>query len=74
MLVYLNDVGEGGETVFPTLGFKVAATKGSALIWPNQPPLKHAGDRVVGGEKWILFYNWPGEQNWEYTDNFDFVE
>ena len=21
-----------------------------------------AGDRVVKGEKWILFYNWPGER------------
>jgi len=74
LMAYLNDVEEGGHTLFPTLGFKVRPQKGCALVWPNQPPLKHAGDRVVNGEKWILFYNWPAEQNWEYTDNFDFNE
>lgn len=72
MMSYLNEVDEGGHTMFPTLGIKVKPKKGSALFWPNQPPLKHAGDRVVSGEKWILFYNWPAEQNWEYDDNFEF--
>ncbi|CAE8739055.1 unnamed protein product [Polarella glacialis] len=72
MMAYLNDVGEGGHTLFPTLGIKVKPRKGSAMVWPNQPSLKHAGDRVTQGEKWVLFYNWPAEQNWEYDDNFDF--
>jgi len=72
MMTYLNDVLSGGHTIFPTLGFKVRPEKGSALVWPNQPPLEHAGDRVLDGEKWILFYNWPAVQNWEYDDNFDF--
>lgn len=72
MMTYLNDVSIGGHTIFPTLGFKVRPEKGSALVWPNQPPLQHAGDRVLDGEKWILFYNWPAVQNWEYDDNFDF--
>ena len=35
------------------------------LVWPNQPPLKHAGDKVLDGEKWIMFYNWPAEQRLE---------
>lgn len=74
MLIYLSDVKEGGYTLFPTLGIKVKPRKGSALLWPNQPPLKHAGDRIIEGEKWILFYNYPAEQNWEYDDNFEFNE
>lgn len=72
LMAFLNDVREGGHTLFPTLGIKVKPRSGSALVWPNQPPLKHAGDRVIDGEKWILFYNWPAEQNWEYDGNFEF--
>eukprot|EP00931_Biecheleriopsis_adriatica_P108529 TRINITY_DN82858_c0_g1_i1.p1 TRINITY_DN82858_c0_g1~~TRINITY_DN82858_c0_g1_i1.p1 ORF type:complete len:318 (+),score=83.38 TRINITY_DN82858_c0_g1_i1:110-1063(+) len=74
LMTFLNDVDEGGHTLFPTLGIKVKPKKGDALVWPNQPPLKHAGDRVMKGEKWIIFYNWPAMQNWEYDDNFDFNE
>mmetsp|Transcript_123638 Transcript_123638/g.276031 ORF Transcript_123638/g.276031 Transcript_123638/m.276031 type:complete len:345 (+) Transcript_123638:90-1124(+) len=74
MMAYLNEVDQGGHTIFPTLGFKVRPERGSALVWPNQPSLKHAGARVTKGEKWILFYNWPAEQNWEYDGNFDFNE
>ncbi|CAJ1429807.1 unnamed protein product, partial [Effrenium voratum] len=72
LMTYLNEVGDGGHTLFPTLGIKVKPARGSALVWPNQPPLKHAGDAVKQGEKWILFYNWPAEQNWEYDGNFEF--
>ena len=72
LLTYLNDVADGGHTLFPTLGIKVKPSKGSALIWQNQPPLKHAADRVMQGEKWIIFYNWPATDNWEYDDNFEF--
>ncbi|CAL1157460.1 unnamed protein product, partial [Cladocopium goreaui] len=32
MLTYLNDVGTGGHTLFPTLGIKVKPAKGSALL------------------------------------------
>lgn len=75
LMVYLSDVDEGGETCFPTCGnLAVPPRRGSALIWPNQPPLPHAGERVVRGNKWILFYNWPAADNWEYTDNFEFNE
>ena len=72
LMTYLNDVADGGHTLFPTLGIKVKPSKGSALIWQNQPPLKHAADRVMQGEKWIIFYNWPATDNWEYDDNFEF--
>lgn len=66
LMVYLNDVGVGGETLFPTCGgMAVPPLRGSALIWPNQPSLPHAGSPVVEGEKWILFYNWPAAVSWE---------
>lgn len=75
LMVYLSDVEEGGETLFPTCNqLAVGPRKGSALVWPNQPPLPHAGEKVVRGEKWILFYNWPAMENWEYDENFEFNE
>lgn len=35
IFVYLNDVADGGETVFPNLGIKVKPKKGDALFWQN---------------------------------------
>jgi hypothetical protein len=33
ILIYLNDVKEGGETVFPTLNISVTPKQGTAIIW-----------------------------------------
>lgn len=38
-LIYLNTVEEGGETVFPYLGFGVIPKKGRALLWYNMESL-----------------------------------
>jgi len=35
LLMYLNDVHEGGATVFPELNISFAPHKGSALLWPS---------------------------------------
>jgi prolyl 4-hydroxylase len=35
MFVYLNDVQNGGETIFPRLNEKVKPAKGNALFWEN---------------------------------------
>lgn len=35
LLIYLNTVEDGGETVFPHLGFGVIPQKGRALLWYN---------------------------------------
>ena len=61
LIVYLNDVLEGGETVFPEIGLSVVARRGNALYFEYtnsrmQTDLKsaHAGAPVGKGEKWIV--------------------
>lgn len=60
MVVYLNTVQAGGDTLFPELGLSVRARRGSAVYFEyyNQagqidPRLLHAGRPVEAGEKWI---------------------
>jgi prolyl 4-hydroxylase len=60
-LVYLNDDYRGGETGFPTLGFKHKGRRGEGLFFVNALPdmrpdlrMLHAGRPPVSGEKWIV--------------------
>ncbi|SOC42559.1 2OG-Fe(II) oxygenase [Ureibacillus acetophenoni] len=60
LVLYLNDVEEGGTTTFPKLGLTVCPQKGMAVYFEyfyNDPLLNeltlHAGAPVVEGEKWI---------------------
>jgi prolyl 4-hydroxylase len=60
IVMYLNDVEEGGETIFPELEFSVAPRKGSAVYFSycnSRGKLDrytlHGGAPVVRGEKWI---------------------
>ena len=60
LVMYLNDVEEGGETNFPSLRFSVMPKKGSAVYFEyfyNDPRLNeltlHAGCPVTAGEKWV---------------------
>ncbi|PHJ25300.1 2og-fe oxygenase family protein [Cystoisospora suis] len=67
VLLYLNDVEEGGETSFDRLGFRVAPMKGAALMWNNSHPgstdidsrLLHAGLPPARGVKFAVncFFN-----------------
>ncbi|HDX9577028.1 TPA: 2OG-Fe(II) oxygenase [Bacillus pseudomycoides] len=60
LVMYLNDVDEGGETFFPKLNFSVFPRKGMAVYFEyfyqdasvNQLTL-HGGASVSKGEKWI---------------------
>ena len=59
-ILYLNNDYEGGETAFPELGLKVRGVTGDLLLFDNldsngnpDPRMKHAGEPVTAGEKWI---------------------
>ena len=60
LIVYLNDVPEGGETVFPEAGLSITPRRGNALYFEysnsrmqvDQLSL-HAGAPVRHGEKWV---------------------
>ncbi len=60
LVMYLNTVESGGETIFPKLGLTVIPNKGSAVYFEycnNQgqvdPLTLHGGNPVIKGEKWI---------------------
>ncbi|XP_071961640.1 uncharacterized protein [Antedon mediterranea] len=70
ILVYLQDVEEGGETKFPELNISVRPVKGRALVWNNmspsgecQPLSVHEAAQVKEGHKYIL-------QRWYYYESF----
>jgi prolyl 4-hydroxylase len=60
LVMYLNDVEEGGETAFPMLNMSVFPNKGMAVYFEyfysnhelNDFTL-HAGTPVIKGEKWV---------------------
>ncbi|RHW31401.1 2OG-Fe(II) oxygenase [Lysinibacillus yapensis] len=60
LVLYLNDVEEGGETYFPKLNFTVRPKKGMAVYFEyfyNEERLNeltlHRGAPVIKGEKWV---------------------
>jgi prolyl 4-hydroxylase len=60
LILYLNNVEEGGETIFPKINLNVTPRQGSALYFAytnskNQvdPLTLHGGCPVLSGEKWI---------------------
>ncbi|XP_031556482.1 probable prolyl 4-hydroxylase 7 [Actinia tenebrosa] len=70
VLVYLQDVEEGGETEFPLLGIKVKPKKGLALVWNSmdqdgncEPLSLHDAKKVKKGHKYII-------QRWYYYKSF----
>lgn len=55
----MNDVEDGGRTVFPVLGLSVAPEKGSAILWNSVHSsgevdfrTYHAGCPIRSGIKW----------------------
>ncbi len=59
-IAYLNEGFEGGATIFPKLGLSVRPGVGDLLVFRNSdgdgdPDLRmrHAGEPVTSGEKWI---------------------
>jgi prolyl 4-hydroxylase len=61
LIVYLNDVPQGGETAFPAIGLSVAPRRGNAVYFEYANSRQqldgkslHAGAPVIEGEKWAL--------------------
>lgn len=61
LIVYLNDVAEGGATVFPSLGLSVTPRRGNAVYFEYANSRQqldgkslHAGAAVIAGEKWAM--------------------
>ncbi|MEK4760618.1 2OG-Fe(II) oxygenase [Viridibacillus sp. FSL E2-0187] len=60
LVMYLNDVEEGGETFFPKLNLSVSPKRGMAVYFEyfyqdtslNELTL-HGGEPVIKGEKWV---------------------
>jgi len=76
--LYLSDVDEGGETVFPALGISVQPKRGRALLWPsvlNSDIMKidgrtvHEAKPVARGRKfaantWLHAFDYQVAQQW----------
>jgi prolyl 4-hydroxylase len=69
-MAYLNNVEEGGDTAFTTLGLSVKPKRGALLIWNNNLPngmpnedTMHAGTPVVKGVKYVLT-KWYRSRKW----------
>lgn len=61
LLIYLNDVEGGGETLFPHVGFRVTPQPGNGIYFESCNSLGqldrqsfHAGRPVTKGEKWVV--------------------
>lgn len=71
LVVYLNDVPDGGETTFPEAGLSVAPARGGALYFRYMnaqrqldPLSLHGGAPVKRGDKWIMT-KWMRERAYE---------
>lgn len=53
-MTYLNDVEDGGETVFDHYGIVVKPQRGKTLIWPAEWTHAHHGAVLTSGKKYII--------------------
>ena len=60
LVIYLNDVEDGGETAFPALGWSILPQRGNAVYFEYANSRGqvdhhslHAGNAVTSGEKWV---------------------
>jgi hypothetical protein len=54
MILYLNDVAEGGETEFFHQGLKIAPRAGQLLLFPAGWNYMHCGQVPTSGDKYVL--------------------
>lgn len=60
LLMFLNNVPKGGETIFPEVGIKIPPRQGNGVLFFNLTPdhqmdrlSRHGGAPVLEGEKWV---------------------
>ena len=58
LIMYLHSPQEGGATVFPMAGIRVAPQRGSAVFFSYPVPMPsslslHGSEPVIAGEKWV---------------------
>jgi hypothetical protein len=68
-MLYLNDVEEGGETLFKHLKLKIKPTAGKAVVWNNlyssgipNPKTMHEALPPISGDKYVVtkwWRSWP---------------
>jgi prolyl 4-hydroxylase len=70
LMIYLNDVEEGGATWFPQAGVRFRPRRGLLLAWNNMgadgqpnPATLHEGMPVIAGVKYIIT-KWFREDRW----------
>jgi hypothetical protein len=51
---YLNDVEEGGETEFTSMGISIKPEQGKVIVFPPMWMFPHKGNKVIRGEKYLL--------------------
>lgn len=65
IIIYLNDVCDGGETEFPTYEVKVSPKVGKVLIFPCNYLFPHQGNMPISDDKYIAtaFINYMTPNN-----------
>lgn len=53
-LWYLNTVEEGGDTLFPVLGQRIAPREGRLIVFPPMWMYEHSGEPPGSGDKYIV--------------------
>lgn len=54
MLLYLNNVEDGGETQFIDINLRIIPETGKSLVWRNTPSSRHESSVVKKGVKWVV--------------------
>lgn len=72
MLIFLNDVSDGGHTAFPELGIEVIPRRGDAIVWSNT---KTEGEETVADPDMVHMGKPPSKEGVEkYAVNVWFGE
>lgn len=77
LMIYLNDVPEGGQTTFPKLNKVIEPKIGKALLWDNMDKngnllydALHEGTPPTQGKKYIVT-SWWRENKWDNVKDFE---